>query len=117
VSKQSRTLAFLAYLLSILGWLYVLLFQRKDKLALYHAKQSLLLTLVVVGSVAVWLLASWVLSWVPLVGPLLAAALFSQVILIGIFVIALWILGMVSALQTRTRPLPIVGKWAERISI
>lgn len=117
MSKQSRTLAFLAYLLSILGWLYVLLFQRKDRLALYHAKQSLVLTLVVVGSVVVWFLASWVLSWVPLAGPLLAAALFSQVILVGIFVIGLWILGMVSALQTRTRPLPIVGKWAERISI
>ena len=114
MSKQSRTLAFLAYLLSIPGWLYVLLFQRKDKLALYHAKQALVLTLVVVGSIVVWFLASWVLSWVPLAGPLLAAALFSQIILIGIFVVGLWILGMVYALQTRVRPLPLVGKWRRK---
>jgi uncharacterized membrane protein len=115
VSRPSRILAFLAYLLSVLGWLYVLLFRRDDKLAVYHAKQSLVLTLAVVGSVVVWLLGTWVLAWVPLVGPLLAAALFSQVILLCIFVVAVCVVGMINALQTETRPLPIVGKWAERM--
>ena len=84
MSKQ-KVLAFLAYLLSVLGWLYVLLFQRKDKLAVYHARQSLVLTLVVVGSFVTWLLGAYVLSWIPLVGPLIAAATFSQVILTCLF--------------------------------
>jgi uncharacterized membrane protein len=117
VSNQNRTLAFLAYLLSILGWGYVLLFQRKDRLAVYHAKQSLVLTLVAVGSIVVWLLGSWVLAWVPLAGPLLAAALFSQVILAFAFLAAAWIIGMVYALKDKMQPLPVVGRWAERIPI
>jgi uncharacterized membrane protein len=106
--------AFLAYLLSIPGWLYVLLFQRKDELAVYHAKQSLGLTLVAAGSVVIWLLGTWLLSWVPLVGPLLAAAAFSQVILVYLFLIVVWVMGMIYALQAKIRPLPLVGKWAQR---
>jgi uncharacterized membrane protein len=116
VSKE-RTWAFLAYLLSILGWLYVLLFQRKDKLAAYHAKQSLGLTLVAIGSLAIWLLGSWIISWVPLVGILIAAATFSQVILVYVFLGVAWIMGMVYALQAKMQPLPLVGKWAERIPL
>ena len=114
MSKQ-RVLAFLAYLLSVLGWLYVLLFQRDDKLAVYHAKQSLVLTLVAIGSLAMWLLGSWAISWVPLVGPLIAAATFSQVVLVYIFLTVAWMMGMVRALQAKMQPLPLVGKWGERI--
>ena len=110
-------LAFLAYLLSILGWLYVLLFQREDKLAIYHAKQSLGLTLVAMGSFAIWLLGSWIISWVPLVGALIAAATFAQVILIYIFLGVAWVMGIVYALQAKMKPVPFVGKWAERIPV
>ena len=114
MSKQ-RVLAFLAYLLGVLGGLYVLLFERKDRLAVYHAKQSLVLTLVAIGSLVIWLLGSWVVSWIPLAGPLIAAAVFSQVILIGVFVVVAWVMGMIYALQSRMQPLPLVGRWAERI--
>ena len=114
MSKQ-RVLAFLAYLLSVFGALYVLLFQREDKLAVFHARQSLGIALAAVGSVVVWLLGAWVISWIPLVGPLLAAAAFSQVILLGMFLVVVWILGMVYALQAKMRPLPLVRKLVERI--
>ena len=114
MSKPKRTLAFLAYLLSILGSLYVLLFQREDKLALYHAKQSLGLALVALGALLGWALGTWILSWIPLVGPLVAVALFSQVILVYLFLGALWIMGMVYALQVKMKPLPLVGRWADR---
>ena len=113
--RSNRVLAFLSYLLSVFGCLYVLFFQRQDKLAVYHAKQSLVLALVAVGSLVIWLLGSWVVSWIPLAGPLIAAAAFSQVILIGIFSVVSWVVGMVYALQARMKPLPLVGKWAERI--
>ena len=115
--SKGRTWAFLAYLLSILGWLYVSLFRREDELAVYHVKQSLGLTLAAIGSFALWLLGSYVISWVPLVGPLLAAASFSQVILIYIVLVVAWVTGMVYALQAKMRPLPIIGKWAERIPV
>jgi uncharacterized membrane protein len=100
-----------------LGWLYVLLFQRKDELAAYHAKQSLVLTLVAIGSFVIWLLGGWIVSWVPLVGILIAAAAFSQVILVYLFLGVTWIMGMVYALQAKRQPLPLVGKWAERIPL
>ena len=116
MSKQ-KMLAFLAYLLSILGWLYVLLFQRENKLAVYHAKQSLGLTLVAIGAFVIWLLGSWIISLIPLVGPLIAATTFSQVILAYIFLGVAWIIGMVTALQAKMQPLPLVGKWAERIPV
>jgi uncharacterized membrane protein len=115
VSKSKRILAVLAYLLSVLGWLYVFFFQRKEKLAVYHARQSMMLTIVAIGGPVVWAGAAWLLLWIPLVGPLLAAALFSLVILAYIALAGSWIVGMVYALQAKTKPVPIVGKWAERI--
>jgi uncharacterized membrane protein len=117
VSKPQRTLAFLAYLLSILGWLYVLLFQRKNELAVYHARQSLGLTLVAIGAFVAWALGAWILSWIPLVGPLVAAAAFSLVLLTYLFLGVAWIMGMVYALQAEAKPLPLVGRWVERIPI
>jgi len=39
---SKRHAAFLVYLLSIVGWLYVLLFHREDEFAVYPAKQSVL---------------------------------------------------------------------------
>jgi uncharacterized membrane protein len=114
VSKPKTTLAFLAYLLSVLGWLYVLLFQREDKLAVYHAKQSLGLTLAAIGAFVGWALGAWILSWIPLVGPLIAAALFAQLILVYLFLGAAWIIGMVYALQAKVKSLPLIGRWVER---
>ena len=117
MSKENRTLAFLAYLLSILGALYVLLLKREDKLAVYHAKQSLGLTLIAIGVVIVWAVGSWIISWIPLVGPLIAAASFALVILAYISLGVVWITGMVYALQAKARPLPVVGRWSEQIPI
>jgi uncharacterized membrane protein len=117
VSEQKRTLAFVAYLLGIFGWLYVLLYQRRSKFAVYHAKQSLGLTLVAVATPVVWALGAWLFSWIPLAGPLVAAAGFSLVILAYLFLAMAWITGMANALRAKTRPLPLVGKWMEQVPI
>ena len=116
MKNTNKNLAFLAYLFSVLGWFYVLLIHRKDKFAVYHAKQSMMLTILAVAAPAVWAIAAWVLAWIPLAGPFVAAALFSLVIGIYVFLGAAWILGMLYALQAKTKPLPIVGAWTERLS-
>ena len=113
--SKPKVLAFLSYLLSILGCFYVLLFERKNKLAVYHAKQSLTIVIVAVGAVVVWLLGTWVLTWIPIVGPLLATALFSQIILLYVFLVVVWVIGIVYALQAKRQPLPLIGKWAEQL--
>lgn len=117
MSKPRRNAAFLAYLLPIFGWLYVLLFHRKDEFALYHAKQSMMLTMTAVGTPAAWVVVAWIVSWFPLAGPIISAALFALVILIYIFLAIDWVIGMVYASQARMQPIPVVGGWAERIPI
>jgi len=117
VSKPGRSVAFLAYLLPIVGWLYVLLFRKKDEFAVYHAKQSMVLTMTAVGAPAAWAVVAWIASWLPLAGPIISVALFSLVILIYVFLAATWVIGMVYALQAKSQPIPVLGGWAERISI
>ena len=117
MNKQKRHLAFLSYLLSIVGWLYVLLFHRKDKFAVFHAKQSMLLTLLAVGVPLVWAIVGWIISWIPVWGFIIAVALFTLVIAVYIILVVDWIIGMVYALQAKTKPHPVVGGWAVRIPI
>ena len=117
MSKPKRHLAFLAYFLSILGWLYVLLFHRKDEFAVYHAKQSLALTIVAAGTPAVWAVVAWIISWIPYYGSIIAITLFAFVIASYILLIVDWVVGMVYALQAKTKPVPVIGGWAERIHI
>jgi uncharacterized membrane protein len=117
VSKPGRNAAFLAYLLPIVGWLYVLLFRKKDEFAVYHAKQSMVLTMTAVGAPAAWALFAWIVAWLPLAGPIISAALFALVILIYIFLAATWVIGMVYVLQAKMKPVPVLGGWAERIPI
>jgi uncharacterized membrane protein len=117
VSKPGRNAALLAYLLPIFGWLYVLLFHRKDEFAIYHAKQSVMLTMTAIGAPVAWAVVAWIVSWLPLAGPIIAAALFALVILIYIFLAVTWVIGMVYALQAKVKPVPVLGGWAERIPI
>lgn len=115
MDASKRHLAFLAYLVPVFGWLYVFLFHRRDEFASYHAKQSMMLAVTAVAAPLVWALAAWILVWIPLVGPAIAAALFALVILAYLCLAALWVVGMVYAVQAKAKPLPVVGQWAERI--
>ncbi len=117
MNKPKRYLAFLAYLLSFVGALYVLLFNREREFARHHAKQSLGLAVVAVGVPLVWAVVSWMLSWIPLVGPVIAASLFALVIVAYVALVALWIVGMVRALRVERATLPVVGTWAQRLPI
>ena len=115
MNTSSRISAFLAYLLLIIGWLYIFLFRRNDKLALYHTKQSIMLVMVAIGAPVSWAVLSWLIALIPLVGPPIATALFALVIASYALLLVNWVVGMVYALQSKLRPLPVVGKWAERL--
>ena len=115
MEKPNKSLAFLAYLLSIVGCLYVLFFHRGKKFAVYHAKQSMMLAIVAVIAPVIWIVVGWGLVWIPLVGPLVAAALFSLVMATYILLAVVWIVGMVYAQQAKMKPLPVIGEWAERL--
>jgi uncharacterized membrane protein len=71
MQKPNRLLAFLSYIVLLIGPLLLILFRRKDKFTLYHACQSLAL---VGGAIAVpllWLAIGWTLAFLSVEFPIL----------------------------------------------
>jgi uncharacterized membrane protein len=116
MNKPSRLPAILAYLVPVLGWLYVFFFQRKNSLAIYHLRQSIGLFLFLVATLVGWAMVGWILAWIPFLA-VLSIALFSIVIVAYFYGIVAWILGMSNAFSARETPLPLFGHWANRLPI
>lgn len=114
MSSSSRYLAFFSYLLSLPGALYVLFARRDDTFAVFHARQSLVLSLFGLGTPLAWMILAWVLAWVPVVGPMLSICLFALVIAILLVLLVDWVIGMTYALQGRARRTPVAGPFALR---
>jgi uncharacterized membrane protein len=110
-SMNSKVLAFLAYLLSFIGALYVLFARRKDEFAVYHAKQSLGIAIIALAVFIAWVVVGWIISWIPYVGFIFAMALFSLVIAAYILLTISCITGMVNALQMKQQPVLVIGDW------
>ncbi|HSU72451.1 MAG TPA: DUF4870 domain-containing protein [Candidatus Binatia bacterium] len=99
--SESKLWAFLAYLLSIIGFVLVYLLHKDDKFAMYHAKQSLVLFIFAV-------IVSVVGSILPVIGWLI-------ILPVGeILVLILAILGIVNALKGEMKPLWLIGKYADK---
>jgi uncharacterized membrane protein len=111
----NKIFAFLSYLLLIPGWLVVLIFRRKQEAELVHARQSLVINLAAFLFFVVWLLLTWLLIGIPLMGPLLAWFAFALVITVWIFLVVMLIMGMIRALSGSQKPLAIVGGWAAKL--
>ncbi|MFN8489670.1 MAG: hypothetical protein U0350_18950 [Caldilineaceae bacterium] len=115
MQKPNRTLAFIAYLLPIVGPLLVFLFNRRNLFSLYHACQSLTITLGLVIMPFGWLVLSWLLIWVPLIGSVLAASLFTLVMAAYLALIIGWVLGFINSLRAKQAAIPVFGGWGERL--
>ena len=100
MTQENKTAAFLAYLLLVIGWLYVFISHRNDRLAMYHTKQSIMLVIVALLVPVVWAIFSFIVTFIPYVGALLAVSSFSLVIVVYLFLIGLWIIGMVFGLAS-----------------
>ena len=98
---DSKLWAFLAYLLGIVGFVLVLLLKKDNKFAMYHAKQSLVLFICWV--VVMILTPIPIIGWIG--GPILGVCLF-----------ILWIIGIINALTDKMKPLPLIGKFADKIN-
>ncbi len=117
MSQSSKISAFLAYLLLVIGWIYVLVARRDDRFALYHTRQSIALVLVAIGVVIVWAVAAWIMTWIPFVGQLLAAASFALVMLTYMLLFVFWLMGMRQALTAKAKPLPLAGRWTRYVPL
>jgi len=109
MSMSSKISAFIAYLLFVFGWLFVMTFRRNDQFAVFHAKQSLRLTIFAVGIPAAWGLGGYFISLIPFVGPILASATFSLVIVAFFTIFIAWVIGMSNALRARWVSVPMFG--------
>jgi uncharacterized membrane protein len=116
MEKPRRFPAFLAYLVPILGSIYVLVFQRKNAFAVFHARQSLGLVIFIVGTFLAWLVAGYLLSLIPYM-IVFTVSLFSLVISAAVFSIIAWIMGMVNALKGRVVILPLFGNFANSLPV
>lgn len=97
---DSRLWAFIGYL-GILCLLPLLL-KRDDAFAQYHAKQGLVLfiTGVIISIIGIIPFLGWAIGFFGI-----------------IFVVVLWIIGIINALSGKEKPLPILGSFAQKLSI
>jgi uncharacterized membrane protein len=100
--KESKIWAFLAVLLTIIGFIIVLLAKRDDKYALYYGKQGLVLFIA-------YLIAGAV-RWIPFIGDFA-----SGILMIVVFV--LWIIAMIYSFSGNMKPAPLIGELAEKIKL
>ena len=116
MTKQSTFPAVFAYLIPIIGWLYVYLFQRKNPSAIFHLRQSIGLVLFLLGTLLAWAVVAYVLAIIPYLA-VLSVTLFTIVIAAYVFGVVAWVKGMLNAFNDQSIPLPIFGKWASRLPI
>lgn len=115
MTNTPRVTPFFIYLVPALGWLAGLTVLRRNVINLYHACQALALTLGVLVVPAAWAVGSWIVAWIPLVGPVTAVAGFALVMAAAPTLAIVWLIGLSNALLGKAVPLPMVGAWGEAI--
>jgi len=111
VETNSRILAFLSYILLVVGALYVLLFRRQDEFAAFHARQSLALVAAAILAPVVWYVVAWLVMWIPQVGGPVGLGLFSGVLAAYLAIIFGWVRGLIDSLRAEQRAVPFFGDW------
>jgi len=99
-SFDPKTIAIIAYL-TIIGLVvaFVLNNDKKDEFAAFHIKQSLGLIIISLGL--------FIIGMIPILGWILS-------FLGSIFLLYLWIMGLVNAINHNAKPVPILGHQFEK---
>jgi uncharacterized membrane protein len=106
-ADDGRTVAIVSYF-SILGWIIALVIHTNNKtsLGVYHLRQTVALFVVAIGTGIVQML----LVFIPYIGWALDILL--MFVYFGLFV--LWIIGLIAAINGQKKPMPFIGKNAQR---
>lgn len=103
MSDQNKTIAIVSYL-TIIGWVIAFILRQNEQpqreLSRFHLRQSFGINLL-----------GFALSLVQYVIYMLHLSFIIKLLSLGIFV--LWIIGLISAIQGKFNPVPLVGKWFE----
>jgi len=101
---EGKSLAWLSYLGILL--LIPLLVNKDNEYSKFHVKQGIVL---LICWIVLWVV-SIVLGFIPVIDRLIAG-------IIWIFLVVLMVIGIINALTEKAVPLPIIGKYAEKIKI
>jgi uncharacterized membrane protein len=115
--SPNRLLAALAYLIPLIGPLVVVVFDRRNLFAFYHACQALTLVALAIVLPVGWAVISWATAWVPMAGPTMSATTFTIVIAGLVMVLVLSVVGIVNALNGKMTPLFLIGRRGERLFV
>lgn len=96
----SKGWAFLSMLLPFIGYLLTMIGKRDDKYAVYYAKQSLVF----------WLVA--IILPIALLLTVVGAVLIPVV---QILIVIWWLFGVINAVSGKQKPLPLIGRLAEKM--
>jgi len=103
--ENGKTAAIISYL-TLIGWIiaFVLHSGNKTRLGAYHLRQTLGLMVLIVSV----MILGYILNMIPTLGWMIGSAL-------NIGLLVLWLTGLISAINGKEKPLPIVGlmfqKW------
>jgi len=99
---DGKAFALIGVLLTIIGFVIVLLAKKDNKYAMFYAKQGLVLGIA-------WIIL-WVIAIIPVIGWIIS-------ILGWILMLILWIIGIVYSLSGQEKQIPIVGQFADKFNI
>ena len=100
-NEDSKGFAFLGIFLTVIGFVIVLLTHKKDKYAMYYAKQGLIIFFgfLVAGAV------SAILGWIPIVGWIVSTASW------------IFMMGLIYSLSGEEKEIWLVGELAKKINV
>jgi uncharacterized membrane protein len=105
MNDDSKLFAFLAVLLSVLGFIIALLAKRDNKYVMFYAKQSLILFIAgIVAKVLTVLLA------ITIIGIVLVP-------IVWVIYAILWIVALVYSISGEEKETPLIGKYARSIKL
>ena len=112
---ERRIFAALAYVLPVVGGIIALIADGGNRLTRVHARQSIGAVLALILSFFLWAAGGYVISLIPIAGPIVAIALFSLVIAIAIFLAANWLISLAMALRGEERTIPLANRIVIRL--
>lgn len=106
MGKDTKLFAFLGVFLTVIGFIIVYATQKKDKYALFYAKQGLVLFIA-------WVIAAvigWVFAFIPVFGWIIGAILY-------LLIVVAWVIGMIYSLSDEQKEIPLIGTYAKMIKV
>ena len=111
--QEDRTAAILSYI-TILGFIVAIVIHSGKKTAIgaFHLRQVLGFIIIGVAVGAAAAVSAVMMAFIPVIGPILAFMVWAGLWLGGL---ALWLIGLISAIQGKQTPVPLIGpaiqKW------